>query len=218
VRIKGKVLQIHKQPGFKQPVPFKSYARTLDAVNRLNNEVCVLQALRERVRVREIWVMGASHYRNPDNDMPTDFSQKRNIYYEALHQHTEAGTFIEQIKGDMRKALLLLDVAMPRILNKVKLLPNRKKPTCLFPLDPQPEPYNLVNLKQEVGKRWPMTSLLDILKETVLRTNFPDLLTSVASRERLPRDILHRRLVLCLYGLGTNTGFKCLPSADLSTT
>lgn len=85
-----------------------------------------LEALRERVRVREIWVMGASHYRNPDNDLPTDFSQKRDIYYEALHQPTEADTFIEQIKGDMRKALRLLDVAMPRILNKVKLLPNRK--------------------------------------------------------------------------------------------
>jgi len=109
------------------------YARTLDAVNRLNYEVCVLQALRERVRVREIWVMGASHYRNPDNDMPTDFSQKRNIYYEALHQPTEAGTFIEQIKGDMRKALLLLDVAIPRILNKVNLLPNRKKTDLSLP-------------------------------------------------------------------------------------
>lgn len=189
-----------------------------DLVNRLNYEVCVLQALRERVRVREIWVMGANHYRNPDNDLPTDFSQKRDIYYDVLHQPTEADTFIEQIKEDMRKALRLLNGAMPRILNKVKLLPNRKKPICLSPLDPQPEPRNLVNLKQEVGKRWPMTSLLDILKETALRTNFPDLLTSVASRERLPRDVLHRRLILCLYGLGTNTGFKRLPSADLSTT
>ena len=34
-----------------------------------------------------------------------------------------------------------------------------------------------------------------MLKETALRTGFPDLLTSVASRERLPRDVLHRRLI-----------------------
>ena len=40
----------------------------------------------------------------------------------------------------------------------------------------------------------------------------------MASRERLPRDVLHRRLLLCLYGLGTNTGFKRLPSADPGTT
>lgn len=30
--------------------------------------------------------------------------------------------------------------------------------------------------------------------------------------------MLHRRLILCLYGLGTNTGFKRLPSADPGTT
>src|SRR5204863_6755839 len=57
-------------------------------VNRLNYEVCVLQALREKVRVREIWVEGANRYRDPDNDLPTDFSQKRATYYEALRQPT----------------------------------------------------------------------------------------------------------------------------------
>ena len=118
----------------------------------------------------------------------------------------------------MRKALRLLDVAMPHIRNKVNLLSNRKKTICLSPLDPELELCNLVNLKQEVGKCWPMTSLLDVLKETALRTNFPDLLTLVASRERLPCDVLHWRLILCLYGLGSNTDFKRLPSADLSTT
>jgi TnpA family transposase len=188
-------------------------------VNRLNYEVCVLQALREKVRVREVWVVGANRYRNPDDDLPTDFSQKREAYYEALHQPTEAESFIQQIQEDMRKALRSLDGAMPRIRDKVRLLPNRKKkPISITPLAPQAEPRNLASLKQEVGTRWPMTSLLDMLKETALRTGFPDLLTSIASRERLPRDVLHRRLILCLYGLGTNTGFKRLPSADPGTT
>ena len=117
------------------------------------------------------------------------------------------------------QALRSLDGAMPRIRDKVRLLPNRKKkPISITPLAPQPEPRNLLSLKQEVGTRWPNTALLDMLKETALRTGFPDVLTSVASRERLPRDILHRRLLLCLYGLGTNTGFKRLPSADPGTT
>ena len=35
-----------------------------EKVNRLNYEVCVLQALREKVRVREIWIVGANRYRN----------------------------------------------------------------------------------------------------------------------------------------------------------
>ena len=187
-------------------------------VNRLNYEVCVLQTLREKLRVREIWVEGANRYRNPDNDLPTDFSQKRATYYEALHQPTEADAFIEKLKEDMRKALGSLDAAMPRIKHKVKLLPNRKKAISLSPLEPQPEPRNLLSLKGEVGNRWGMTGLLDILKETALRTHFPDLFTSVGSRERIPREVLQRRLLLCLYGLGTNTGLKRLPSADAGTT
>src|SRR6266566_2784413 len=183
-------------------------------VNRLNYEVCTLQALREKVRVREIWIEGANRYRDPDDDLPTDFSQKRATYYEALRQPTEADVFIEKLKEDKSLALRSLDGAMPRIRDKVRLLPNRKKkPISITPLAPQPEPRNLLSLKQEVGTRWPMTSLLDMLKETALRTGFPDLLTSVASRERLPREVLQRRLLLCLYGLGTNTGFKRLPSA-----
>jgi TnpA family transposase len=190
-----------------------------EKVNRLNYEVCVLQALREKIRVREIWTVGANRFRNPDDDLPTDFSQKRKTYYEALCQPTEADSFIEQIKEGMRKALQSLDGAMPRIRDKVRLLPNRKKkPISITPLAAQPEPRTLASLKQEVGTRWSMTSLLDMLKETAIRTSFPDLLTWIASRERMPRDVLHRRLILCLYGLGTNTGFKRLPSADPGTT
>ncbi len=71
----------------------------------------------------------------------------------------------------MRKALRSLDGAMPRIRNKVRLLPNRKKkPISITPLAPQPEPRNLLSLKQEVGTRWPMTSLLDMRKETAQRS------------------------------------------------
>jgi len=108
-------------------------------INRLNYEVCTLQALREKVRVREIWIEGANRYRDPDDDLPTDFSQKRATYYEALRQPTEADVFIEKLKEEMRKALRSLDGAMPRIRDKVRLLPNRKKkPISITPLAPQP--------------------------------------------------------------------------------
>jgi TnpA family transposase len=189
-----------------------------ERVNRLNYEMCVLQALREKVRTKEIWVVGANRFRNPDDDLPTDFEQNRKTYYDALHQPIDADRFIEKIKTAMQATLRSLDAAMPRLSSKVRLLPNRKKAISLSPLEAQPEPRNLISLKREVGERWSNTNLLDMLKETALRTDFLDLLTSVASRERLPREILHKRLLLCLYGLGTNTGFKRLPSADPGTT
>jgi hypothetical protein len=98
--------------------------------------------------------------------------------------------------------------------------PSPATPTAakLVPIVTTAPCVDAIELAQTYIRRWPNTALLDILKETALRTGFPDLLTSAASRERLPRDVLHRRLILCLYGLGTNTGFKRLPRADPGTT
>ena len=53
-----------------------------------------------------------------------------------------------------------------------------------------------------------MTNLLDILKETELRVRLTECFRSVGAREVLPPDVLQRRLLLCLYGLGTNAGLK----------
>ena len=44
-----------------------------ERINRINYEICVLKALRERLCCKEIWVVGANRYRNPDDDLPTDF-------------------------------------------------------------------------------------------------------------------------------------------------
>ena len=53
-------------------------------IRRVRYELCVLQTLREKLRCKEIWVTTGNRFRNPDEDVPTDFSAKRNEYYEAL--------------------------------------------------------------------------------------------------------------------------------------
>lgn len=40
-----------------------------ERINRMNYEISVLQALREKLRCTEIWVAGANRYRNPDHDL-----------------------------------------------------------------------------------------------------------------------------------------------------
>ena len=54
-------------------------------IRRVRYELCVLQSLREKLRCKEIWVEAANHYRNPDEDVPADFSDKRDEYYDALN-------------------------------------------------------------------------------------------------------------------------------------
>ena len=91
---------------------------------------------------------------------------------------------------------------------KVKILQKPKGSIRLSPLEKQPEPVNLLKLKTELTQRWPLTSLLDILKEADLRIGFTDNFKSLASREALDRETIQKRLLLCLYGLGTNTGLQ----------
>src|SRR5699024_1419469 len=55
-------------------------------VNRINYEINVLQALRENLRCKEIWVAVADRYRNPDDDLPHDFAERRTEHYAALKQ------------------------------------------------------------------------------------------------------------------------------------
>ena len=57
----------------------------------------------------------------------------------------------------------------------------------------QEEPRNLGRLKGEIGRRWPMTSLLDILKEVDLRLDFTQHFKSPAAREVLEREVLRKR-------------------------
>ncbi len=46
-------------------------------INRINYELAVLKALRDGLRCKEIWVVGANRYRNPELDLPTDFEKQR---------------------------------------------------------------------------------------------------------------------------------------------
>jgi hypothetical protein len=50
--------------------------------------------LREQLRCKEIWVVGANRYRNPDEDVPADCETQRTAYYQALNLPLEADRFV----------------------------------------------------------------------------------------------------------------------------
>ncbi|MEO8127781.1 MAG: Tn3 family transposase [Bryobacteraceae bacterium] len=177
-------------------------------INRITYEICALEALREQLRCKEIWVAGANRYRNPDEDLPADFEAQRAPYYQALNLPVEADRFIADLQAEMRAALQTLDAGLP---NNSSVRISRKHGgswITLTPFDAQPEPPNLTALKAEITATWPMTSLLDMEKETDLRLGFTDALKSPTAYESLDRSILQPRLLLCLHGLGTNTGLQ----------
>ncbi len=176
-------------------------------VNRLTYEMCVLQALRDQLRCKEIWVVGADRYRNPDDDVPHDFEVQRPTYYAVLKLPSQAEAFIQQVQQEMRDELVALDRTLLRNAD-VEILPKAKGWITLSPLAPQPEPTNVLALKMEITKRWPMTRLLDVLKETDLRVDFTRFFRSPTAWENLDQATLQYRLLLALYGLGTGAGLK----------
>ena len=186
-------------------------------INRITYELCALEALRERLRCKEIWVAGANRYRNPDEDLPADFDARREEYYAALRLPQDAKLFVARVQQELREALEMLDLGLPTNPD-VKILEKGRGRIALSPLDAQPEPPGLVALKTELGQRWPMTGLLDIIKEAELRVNFTQAFHSPTVYENLDRATLRERLLLCLHGIGTNTGLKRMTAGQRETT
>ena len=184
-------------------------------VNRINYEISALHSLREGLRCKAIWVAGADRFRNPDDDLPADFDVQRTTYYAVLQQPENADDFIAGVRQAMEDSLSRFNDGLPKN-SKVNLREQGKNRIKLSPLDPQPEPTNIFRIKAELMSRWPMTSLLDVLKETDLRISFSDAFHSVASREVLDRRMLQPRVLRCLYGLGTNAGLKRVVAGDPS--
>lgn len=176
-------------------------------VNRITYEVAVLEALRTKLRCKEVWVAGAYRYRNPDDDLPKDFEKNCSTYYEALNLPMDADSFILDLQKEMKQALTQLDVNLPKN-QKVKINKKGGGWITLTPLDAQPSPPNLSALKAELTAKWPMTNLLDIIKEADLRLGFTEAFKSPTSYETMDRSILQPRLLLCLHGLGTNAGLQ----------
>lgn len=187
--------------------------RGSERVRRIPYEICVLQSLREKLRGKEIWVEGAGHYRNPADDLPADFAAQRAQYYAALDLPLDADSFIASLQQMHRDALRRFHDGLPTNQH-VKILPKSGGWIELAPLTAQPEPPHLDALKGVIADRWPTTSLLDMLKETALRTDFLELFRSLTAREHLDRDTIHHRLLLCLYGLGANTGLRRMSAGN----
>lgn len=218
---------VKSQMGVKKPffpkgiaIPLKGIVPTSwipfvmedEKVNRVTYEICVLKALREQLRCREIWVVGSRRYRNPEEDLPQDFEERKASYFEDLEIPMDAKAFTASLREEMTHHLKTLDVRIPTN-SKVKIVQKKDgHKISITPFEPLAEPENLATLKREISQRWPGTGLLDILKETDLRLNFSRFIQSGTERTHMDKATLQRRILLCVFGMGTNTGIKSMES------
>ena len=184
-------------------------------INRINYELSVLQELKKQLNCKTIWIDGAFRYRNPDHDLPKDFDERREHYYGLLGLPLNVKEFTEPRKKDLHENLKLLNDSILHN-NKVAITNKDGGHIKISPYDPQAEPVNIKKLHRAIKKEYGTINLIDILKESDLQIEFTNLIQTVASRENIPREILQFRILLCLYAIGTNTGLKCVSSANES--
>jgi len=124
-------------------------------IERVPYELCVLIALREALRRREIWVEGAGRWRDPDEDLPGDFDDIRDVHYAAIGKPLDAKAFVADLRRRQREALDRLDQAMAKgTTGGVRVITRNGQPWISVPqLEKLPEPKNLAALKAEVQRR-----------------------------------------------------------------
>lgn len=183
-------------------------------IHKIRYEIAVLEAFMKQLICKNIWIAGSYRYRDPYHDMPKDFDERKVFYYDWMGLPIDAKAFIEFLKNNTHQALARLNETLPNN-EKVKLKQLKKgNRITVTPYDAQPEPPTLHKLHVAIQKKWSTINLIDILKETDLREDFTRHLQSVACREHLPRDILTKRLLLALFGIGSNAGLKRIQAAN----
>ena len=71
-------------------------------------ECGVFQTLRDKLRCKEIWVTGADKWRNPDEDLPTDFDANRVENYQKLRKPLAPTKFVAELREEMDAELSAL--------------------------------------------------------------------------------------------------------------
>lgn len=116
-------------------------------VLRKNYECAIFKLLRLKLKHKEVWVSGAFKYRDPADDLPKDFDEKREEYFALMDAPLLAKDFIDKIKDEMSQNIRQLDNGFPKneLVNIVK---KKGKPwIMLTPLVKVDEPKFIQRLK-----------------------------------------------------------------------
>lgn len=155
-------------------------------------EVVTFQVLREQLRCKEIWVVGADSWRNPDDDLPADFEARRIENHCELRKPLDPTVFIDDLSDEMATALTELHAALPT-LGWLEIAERAAGAIKLTKFDAAHEPRGLRRTKNEVQRRWGTVPLIDMLKEAVLRTGCLNDVTAVAGTGTLRVEVLAER-------------------------
>ena len=146
----------------------------------------------------------------PTRTYRADFEDRRVEHYAALRKPLDPTEFIDPLRERDARRTGRLARGAAQVLAGWRSPTAAAGPIKLTPLTPRRSHATCAGSRAEVRTRWGAVPLIDILKEAVLRTGCLRAVTSVAGRGALPEDVLAERLLLAIYGYGTNTGIRAV--------
>jgi TnpA family transposase len=188
-------------------------------VNRRYYELCVLEKLQRALKCKEIWVEGAYAFRNPHEDLPSDWAEedRRRSHYHALGKPLDAASFVDTLKARLTTALTAFNERFPG-LSHLRIFPPHKKEDrglwALTKLEPQAEPQSLGLIKNAITTRYGMLDLLDVFVEADRVVDFTRFFSHSGTKEVRSRDLLRPLLILDLFAEGTTMGIRRVANAN----
>jgi hypothetical protein len=172
-----------------------------------------------RAAATRVHVAGAQRWRDPDEDLPGDFDENRDVHYAAIRKPRDPAAFIADLKRRLHAGLERLDHAISSgTAGGVRIATRHGKPSIVVPpLGRLPEPPNLKALHGEIQARHGTINLLDVLKDADHTSRFTLQLTSVASREITDPETARRRKLLVSFGIGSNIRSSGSPTRSTVT-
>lgn len=181
-------------------------------VDRYHYELCVAKTLRTALKGRALWVENSGENGNPDLELPQDFDENCETYYADLNLSQDGNEFIEAVRSELETQLRGLNAEI--ISNPSVNVQWTSNPRFMIkPFPAAKEPPGISKIKAALVGTWPKTSLLDMLKETALDTGFIREFKTIGDRLNLEHSTVFERLLLTIYGTGTNAGLKAMAGA-----
>lgn len=183
-------------------------------IRRLPYETCVLSKLDEALRSKRVWVRHAHRFRNPEQDLPQDWPAIRQEHFAAYSQPSDGTSFVRQVREEMEAELLELGAYLRTQDRGVDIVQGKEATWKVPAIVARPERPILTTIKDRVGRLLggPL-NLSDALLEAHRQIDLTRFIRSSGQREVIAPEDRAQRLLVSVFGLGTNLGIKRIHGA-----
>jgi TnpA family transposase len=175
-------------------------------------ELCVLLALRDRLRTGDVFVPGSRRYSDPAAYLltPSKWADHRVEFCRLVGKPADAAVGLSEVEDELHTALGELEQTLTDGDGPVRL--DEEGDLVISPLAAEDIPAEAVALKAELTEMLPFAPIVSLLIEMDKRTGFLDCFTHSSGKQARSPE-LKRNLIAVLIAHSTNLGLTRMADA-----